>query len=319
MSDTDYYSILEVPESATMEEIKKSYRKLSMIYHPDKNRQNADCVGKFQKISEAYEVLGDIEKRKEYDMRRNNPFVRMMSQHGQPDGTNPIDQIFSNIFGMPFGFIPNMNMGGGPGGQGVQQNVRIFHNGRPVNFQNFTQAMQKPVPIIKNIVIPIEKILSGTSMPVDIERWSMDGENKVFEHETIYVTIPKGIDEGEVIVLRDKGNVMNEELKGDVKLIIKVENNTEFKRSGLDLILNKTISVKDALCGFVFEMKYLTGKIYTITNHSGNIINHGYNKVIPNMGFTRDEHTGNLIIIFDIKFPEKLSDEIIEELKKINF
>jgi DnaJ family protein A protein 2 len=88
---------------------------------------------------------------------------------------------------------------------------------------------------------------------------------------------------------------------------------------GLDLILNKTISVKEALCGFNFELKYITGKVYTITNNSGNIISHGYQKVIPNMGLTRDEHTGSLLIIFDVKFPEKLSEETLTALKVVDF
>lgn len=317
MNEPNYYGILEVSENASIEEIKKSYRRLSMLYHPDKNKQNPDCVGKFQKINEAYEVLGDIDKKKEYDMKRNNPFFKMMNMNGGNQASNAeamsnIDQMFSNIFGMPFGFMPP------PGGM---QNVRIFHNGVPVNvnMSNFSQNLQKPVPIIKNIVIPIDKILTGTSVPVDIERWVANGDTKTTEHETIYLSIPKGIDEGEIIVLRDKGNIINEQLKGDVKIIIKIENNTEFKRQGLDLVLNKVITVKEALCGFSFEMKYITGKTYTITNCSGNIITHGYNKIIPNMGFSRDEHTGNLIIVFEIKYPEKLSEETIEELKKINF
>jgi DnaJ-class molecular chaperone len=73
------------------------------------------------------------------------------------------------------------------------------------------------------------------------------------------------------------------------------------------------------LCGFSFELKYITGKVYTITNNSGNIISHGYKKVIPNMGFERDGHKGNLIIMFDVQFPEKLTPEIIDALKAISF
>jgi DnaJ-class molecular chaperone len=77
--------------------------------------------------------------------------------------------------------------------------------------------------------------------------------------------------------------------------------------------------VKEALCGFVFELKYITGKIYTINNNSGNIISHGYKKIIPNMGFSRDSHIGNLIIIFNVKFPDKLTEEVMEQLKKVDF
>ena len=89
--------------------------------------------------------------------------------------------------------------------------------------------------------------------------------------------------------------------------------------NGLDLVLEKTISVKEALCGFTFELKYITGKAYTINNNSGNIISHGYKKIIPNMGFSREQHTGNLIIIFNVKFPEKLSEDVMEKLKNIDF
>ena len=108
-------------------------------------------------------------------------------------------------------------------------------------------------------------------------------------------------------------------MKGDVKVVIKIENNTNFLRSGLDLILAKSISIKEALCGFTFEVKYITGRTYTINNNAGNIIPNGYKKIIPSMGFSRDGHTGNLIIIFDVKFPEKLSEAALEALKKIDF
>ena len=98
---------------------------------------------------------------------------------------------------------------------------------------------------------------------------------------------------------------------------IKIENNTQFERRGLDLIINRTISLKDALCGFSFELKYINGKVYTINNNSNNIIPPEYIKVIPNMGLTRDGHIGNLLIHFHVDFPEKLSEEQIKILKEI--
>lgn len=325
-----FYSILEVTDTATPEEIKKSYRKLSMLYHPDKNGNSQESTEKFQKINEAYEVLSDPERKREYDMTQNNPFIKMMSgQHGSPSGMNPVDELFSNIFGMPFmGMNMGMNMGMGPD-MPFGPNVRVFHNGRPMQpgfgnmpqgFVNMQQGFgEKPTPIIKNITVPIDKILTGTTIPVDIERWLVQNGTKIFENETVYVTVPKGIDEGEIIILKEKGNIINDTNKGDIKIFIKIENNTEFKRSGLDLILEKTITVKEALCGFSFELKYISGKIYTITNNSGNIISNGYKKLIPNMGFSREDHTGNLLIIFNVNFPEKLPDDVLAALKAINF
>lgn len=326
MSET-FYTILEVAETATIDEIKKSYRRLSMLYHPDKNKNNPEATAKFQKISEAYETLGDQDKRKEYDMVRNNTFFKMMNGGaGASSSSNPMEDIFANFFGMPFGQGPQFAQGhsfaqGHPFAQGSPfgANVRMFHNGIPVNPQGFAQGIQKPTPIIQNIVIPIDKILTGTTIPLDIERWIIQDGNKIFEKETLYVTVPKGIDEGEIIVLREKGNIARDDCKGDIKLFIKIDNDTEFKRSGLDLLIDKIITIKEALCGFSFELKYITGKTYTINNQSGNIISHGYRKIIPNMGFTREQHTGNLIIIFNVKFPEKLTDETLKKLKDIEF
>jgi len=324
-SSNSFYNTLDVPETASADEIKKAYRKLSMLYHPDKNGNSQESTEKFQKISEAYEVLGDAEKKKEYDLTQNNPFFKMMSQGNMnmSGGANPVDELFASLFGMPFmGMGMNMGPGQGPEFQ-FGPNIKVFHNGRPVqsqhSFSNQPGFHQKPAPITKNINVSIDKILTGTTIPVDIERWIIENGTKMFEHETVYVSVPKGIDEGEIIVLKEKGNIANETNKGDIKIFIKIDNNTEFKRNGLDLILEKTITVKEALCGFAFELKYITGKTYTITNNSGNIISHGYKKVIPNMGLARDGHTGNLLIVFDVKFPEKLTEEVLVALKAIDF
>lgn len=313
MSD-NFYNILGIDENATHDDIKRAYRKLSMQYHPDKNKSNPEATVKFQQLSEAYETLGDSDKKRQYDMSRSNPFAKMMNGGNVPGGMAHMDDILSSFFNMPFANHQTFN-----NENPFRSNIRIFHNGVQVNPQGFAQGIQKPTPIIKNLIVPIDKILSGTTMPIDIERWIMQDGTKVFENETLYVTVPKGIDDGEIIVLRDKGNMVNENCKGDIKMFVKIDNNTDFKRSGLDLIYEKTISVKEALCGFIFDLKYITGKVYTINNNSGNIISHGYKKIIPNMGFTRESHSGNLIIIFNVKFPEKMSESTIEELKKIDF
>ena len=78
----------------------------------------------------------------------------------------------------------------------------------------------------------------------------------------MYIDIPCGIDNNEMIILRDKGNILNETIKGDVKIFIKVINDTEFKREGINLILEKNISLKEALCGFSFNIEHLRKIIY---------------------------------------------------------
>ena len=163
----------------------------------------------------------------------------------------------------------------------------------------------------------MEHVLTGTTIPMEIERWIIENGIKVFEKETIYVPIVKGVDDNEIMIFRERGNVINDKCKGDVKLFIKVENTTQFTRSGLDLILEKTISLKDALCGFSFEITYINGKSYTLNNKAGNIITNGFKKFVPDMGLVRDDHKGIMIIVFIVKLPETLTEEQISKLSEI--
>ena len=305
----NYYNILGVNENASTQEIKKSYRQLSMKWHPDKN-SSKEANGKFQKISEAYETLSDDRKRVEYNMTRQNPFFQMgMNNNAEGNMDEMLNSIFGGVFGMPG--MPGMpGMHGMPGGA----KIHVFHGPPSMNIH---QSLQKPSPIIKTVEVKLEEVLNGSTIPLEIERWSIDNGLKVFEKETIYVDIPCGIDDNELIVLRNKGNILNDHCIGDVKLFVKVINNSEIKRSGLDLIIEKRISLKDALCGFSFEIKHLNGKSYTLNNNPGNIIPPEYKKIIPNMGLSREAHKGNLIISFHVEFPEKLSNEQIEKLSVI--
>lgn len=305
----NYYKILGVSENATKDEIKRAYRSLQMKYHPDKNPGNQECINMTQKINEAYETLGDEQRKEEYDMMRKNPFMRMDSQ-GPHNMEVPLNDIFNMMFGGPFG------MPGTPlFGQGMPPGAKIhFFNGGPMNFQ---QAMNKPTPIMKSVQITMEQVLNGASLPLEIERWILENGTKIFETELIYVDIPQGIDENEMIILRDKGNIISDTCKGDIKINILVQNNTPFKRSGLDLILDKTISLKEALCGFNFELNYINGKSYTLNNNKGSIVPPEYKKIYPGMGLKRGEHKGNMIINFHVEFPTVLTTDQINKLIEI--
>jgi DnaJ-class molecular chaperone len=305
---SDLYSILGLASTATKEEIKKAYRSLSLKFHPDKTGGNLDAITKFQKISEAYETLGDEQRRADYDFMGKNQSMRMGGCQEMP--FQDMEDILSAIFG-----------GGGSSFGGG--NIHVFRAGGPGGMPNMffehaqQQQQQKPTPIIKTITITMDVVLTGGKIPVEIERFIVEYGHKIFETETIYVDIPKGIDDNEILILRDKGNVQSENSKGDIKLFIKVNNNTNFERRGLDLIMNKNITLKESLCGFSFDLNYVNGKNYTLNNSSGNIIPPEYVKVIPNMGLTREGHTGNLLVHFHVDFPEKLSEEKMSALREI--
>jgi DnaJ-class molecular chaperone len=307
-----FYKLLEVEENASQDEIKKNYRKLSLKYHPDKNPKTAD---KFKEISEAYETLGDVDKRKEYDMQNRNPFMNR-GQFNQGNG-NEVDEIMKMFFGggggggMSFGGMP---FGGMPfGGQNMQNNIKVFRNGHAVDIN----ALNKPTPIIKNIVISLEQSYKGDQLAVPIERWLFEEGMRKVEKETIYVPIKKGIDNNEIIILREKGNIMDNNLKGDVKIIITIQNSTCFKRDGLNLILEKGISFKESLCGFEFIIEHVNGKNLRFNSESGKVVKDGVIKVIPGFGFERDNAKGNLCIKFNVNYPDVLSEEQINSLKEI--
>ena len=317
---SNHYEILGVDENASADEIKKAYRKLSLQYHPDRNNNSAESTTKFQNISAAYEILSDDNSRRNYDMQLHMPNGGMAFHPGMPF---PPGMNFNN--GMPTFFTTNVEIdpadifsflssnifcgGGGGGGGGGMRNM--------FNMENIKQKLAKPTPIIKTETITLSKAYTGYNMPIEITRWIVENDLKREETETIYLPIPRGVDNNEIIIIREKGNSLSEHNKGDIKVFIKIQNDTDFERNGLDLILNKTISLKDALCGFVFDMNYLDGRVFKLNNNAGNIVTHNYNKVIQGLGMKREEHTGNLIINFSVTFPEKLTQQQIDSLRTI--
>jgi DnaJ-class molecular chaperone len=316
----DPYKVLGVERNASQDDIKKAYRALSLKWHPDRNPGKADATAVYQSINAAYEILGDEGQRKEFDapkrphfgMPQSFPFPGMNPFAGMGMGGNNPHEEFIKLF--TSGMFQHMH---GGGGNGETQIFTMGPNG-PIRVQiQPQQHIQKPPPIVKTVEIPLDKAYSGFSMPIEISRWVIEGGLKKEENETLYVPIPRGIDDGEIILIQEKGNANGDNNRGDVKIQIKVKNETDFKRDGLDLILHKTISLKEALCGFNFEMRFVDNRIFKIQNDNGNIIHPEYRKMIPTMGMVRDGQTGNLIIVFDVKFPENLSSEAIATISSV--
>jgi len=286
-----------------------------------------------REINSAYEVLSDSMKRRQYDMELSigkmpfgmgpmgpmGPMGGMPFSHMSSMDDGDINGIFQMLFGggMPSmshmgGQMPEIHifhgpMGGQMGGQmGGPMGVPMGQNRHRSPFKQ----QQKPSPITKQISITIEQAYHGCRMPIEIERWTMIGELKIQEEETVYITIPPGIDDNEIIVIEQKGNIENEYLKGDVKINIQIENTSVFKRHGLDLIYRKAISLKESLCGFGFEIHHINGKVLNLNNTSNpTVIKPNYRKVVAGLGMNRDGTSGNLIIEFLVEFPDFLTKE----------
>jgi DnaJ-class molecular chaperone len=260
-----------------------------MVYHPDRNKNNPEATSKFQKIGSTYEILGDEAQRKLYDMK--NLHGSMFDSKSQVDHNDIFNFLNGNV-----------------GMQGTQ-------NMRPMFFRRST--IQKPVSIVKTIEIDIEKAYTGCTLPVEVTRMIVEGNVQREETETLYVSIPAGIDDNEIIILKERGNIVDETNKGDLKVFIRIKNSTEFVRNGLDLTFHKTINLKEALCGFSFDLKYIDGRVFKINNGNGNVISANYRKMIPDMGMKREDHTGNLIINFNVTFPERLTEEQVRIIEGV--
>jgi hypothetical protein len=180
------------------------------------------------------------------------------------------------------------------------------------------RAEQKPALISINVTITLELSCQGATIPVEMERWNMNSEGThELDKHTEYVTIPVGAESGEVIILSNRGNEGAPECRGDVKVTLTVEEHATFKRNGLDIIMEKKITLKEALCGFVFEIEHLNGKKFAFNSSSGNIIRDGLIKTIPKLGIQRGTERGNLNVAFKVLYPEKLTEIQIKTLTEI--
>ena len=182
----------------------------------------------------------------------------------------------------------------------------------------FQRHIQKPPPIVKDINIQLKQAYAGTSVQVDIERWIQEEDLKINENETIQINIPQGIDDNESILLQGSGNIINiggKSIKGDVQLNIHISNDTEFKRNQNDLYYKKIITLKEALCGFKFKLEHINGNQLGLNVNI--VLFTGAKQVFKNLGMIREGNTGNLILDFEVKFPESLTPEQKEAISNI--
>tara|TARA_A100001011_G_C14309757_1_gene844960 strand:- start:2377 stop:3336 length:960 start_codon:yes stop_codon:yes gene_type:complete len=307
-----FYSLLNVENNASQEEIKKAYRKLSLELHPDRNKGDSEKAEKFKKITTAYNTLSSPNERAQYDssLTFNN--------------LNLPDNVFMNMLFNPIDINSVLNE--------LKHNgfTNSNHHAIPIDLfskfsmgPTFMQGMNnfefdsKPKTISQSISISLIDAYKGCKLPLSIKRWVCENNTQLDQEETIYVDIPKGVDNNEIITIKEKGNKLSSNNKGDIEVKVIINNDTQFERNGIDLIYKKTITLKESLCGFSFDIKYIDGREFRINNESGNIIPHDFRKTISGFGFQRDNHIGDLIIIFDIKYPKSLTTQQIDQLNNI--
>ncbi len=271
MNFKDYYSILGVPKNAAEKDIKSAYRKLARKWHPDANPQNTkEAEEKFKEISEAYEVLGDPEKRKKYDVlgpnwqqashqaeqqrryRTNVDGEDVEFDFGGPGGPSG----FSDFFDVFFSGVGRRQTAQGPGlsrrGQDLETTIDL---GLRDVYDGGTKAVS----------LQVEDLCPRCHGTGTVNRQlcpQCHGTGHVLINKRFEVTIPKGIASGQRIRLTGQGGAgVNGGPSGDLHLIVKLNDDPTYKRRGDDLYVDLPVSIYDLVLGGEVDVPTLSGQV----------------------------------------------------------
>ena len=299
MPDNDYYELLGINRNASDDEIKKAYRKLAMKYHPDHTKGDKDSEEKFKKISEAYAVLSDKEKRQQYDTFGASGFHQRYTQEDIFKGFD-----FSDI-------LREFGIGGAQRFTGGQDRFR-FSFGDTASFgAHPRQRMsRKGSDLVYELPLTLEEIFTGTTKTISLQHQG--------RAEKLTVQIPKGMISGKKIRLAGKGETSPfEGPSGDLYIQAKVLSHPLFTVDGHDLSIQREIKLSEALLGTRISIptlvqKELSLKIPPGTKHKTKMRLTGHG--LPYMNSTSK---GDLYVHIHIHIPKKLNEKqkkIVEQL-----
>lgn len=293
----DYYKVLGVSKQAKLDDIKQAFKKLARQYHPDVNPDKG-AEDKFKEISEAYEVLGDEKKRKQYDQfgsfdfggkGPHNPFTQTYWQSVNINDFD-IEDIFGDIFGM-----------GGP--KRGQRAGKIKYD---FDFGGRSHRASDGADVQWTLPIEFLEAVNGTEKQILLS----DGKK-------IKVKIPAGVDTGSKIRLTGKGHPgVAGGRSGNLIIETEVKAHKYFRREGQDIHLDVDISLSEAIEGSKITVPTIQGNVeLKIPKCSqGGQVMRLKDKGVKNL---KDGSCGHQFVHLNIKYPPKLSDKEIDEITKI--
>ena len=301
-----YYETLGVAKDSSTQDIKKAYRKLAKKYHPDKNKGDKAAEEKFKKISEAYAVLSDPEKRKQFDTFGESGFQQRYSQ----------DDIFQ---GFDLGdILKEFGLGGFSGGFRSSSGAGspfegFFHQSGGPGSAFRSSARPQPVKgsdLTFELAVSLNEILTGAEKTISLRQ-----EGKI---ESVSVKVPKGIKAGQKLRLVGKGGPSPMEgPAGDLFLVIKEQPHPSFTRDGSNLIMEKRIPFSKACLGSDISITSLDGKQLKVKVPAGiqqqsklRLKGHGLPSR-PKVG------RGDIYVKIAIDIPKELTDEQKELVKSL--
>ena len=349
MADKDFYEILGVSRSANEDEIKKSYRKLAMKYHPDRNKGNKEAEKKFKEASAAYEILKDSQKRAAYDQYGHDAFRQggMGGAQGFGDFAGGFSDIFEEFFGSGFGSSSrqrgpsrgndlryNMSISLQDAFTGKKSQIRIpSHVG--CDLCSATGSADKSGPSTCSTCNGHGKVRS-TSGFFSIERpcptcggegfsiknpcFKCSGTGQIKKQKTISVTIPAGVDDGTKIRISGEGEPGQRSAgNGDLYIFINVQKDKLFEREEENIYCHIPISITTASLGGEIEVPTIEGKKARLTIPPGTQSETQFRLRGKGMSILRQKHRGDMYIETGVEVPVNLTlkqKSILKEFEK---
>ncbi|CAI7999211.1 DnaJ homolog subfamily A member 2 [Geodia barretti] len=352
MAERDLYEILGVPKNTSLSDIKRAHHRLARQYHPDREGGNDE---KFKEVQTAYEILSDSEKREMYD-RYGMDGVR----ESGGGGMGPMSDMFpSGLFSQFFGGDSFGGFGGGrrrrPRAEtiGIPLDVTLedVYSGATKHVEYKRKVLCKTCsgtggkhgtvvrcrnckgsgiqvshrPIGPGMVQQIQSMCGDCGGTGDFIREKdrckkCKGKRVIEIDEKLEVIVSPGMSHNQKIPFRGKADEIPDGDAGDLIVILQEQDHALFKRVGIDLMMEKTITLNEALCGCEFVVKHLDGQQLLVKTNPGEAIAPDTMKGVREWGMPSERHTtnkGNLYIKFTVQFPQSGFLPSDEERKKL--
>ena len=312
----DYYETLGVPRGASDIELKKAFRKLARVYHPDVAKNKKQAEEKFKEINEAYEVLGDSAKRKRYDELGAN--WQSGADFRPPPGWESYGQGRASQGRYAGGGGQEFHFGGTGFSDFFEQifgsRMRGGAFGGQRGFQQEQEYAERGADIEGDIMVTLEEAMRGSIRPVSVRRPS----GRAVKTETYQVKIPPGVTEGQKLRVAGHGEAgSGGGESGDLFLRVRLAKHPDFDVEGHDLIYEAELAPWESVLGAEISIPALDGRVH-IKIPAGT--QGGQKLRVRGRGLpARDGGHGDLFVITRIVTPSKISDaekKLWEQLKR---
>ena len=346
MSKRDCYEVLGVNRSASLDDIKKSYRKLAKQYHPDRNPDNKEAEEKFKEATDAYSILSDPENRAKYDQFGHAVFQQGRGGFEGFGAFSGFEDIFGDIFSSFFGGATSSRKSRSPAGRDLRYDLRV-------TFEEAAFGAEKEITLPKRVLcdqckgsgaksgtqpekcsdcqgsgqirmqqgfFTISRTCgrcSGSGQMIKNPCRNCNGSGLTASKSKIKVKVPPGIDEGQRLKLRGEGEVSTAGgAPGDLYVQIAIEPHEIFQRQDSEVICDVPVSYSTAVLGAEIEVPTLEGiaKLKIPAGTESGKIFRLKNRGIQILGSNRrgDQH-----IRVNIEIPKKISEEHKQLLEKL--